>query len=93
MDFEAWKQRREEMIHEVGQSRLAKGLRASRERCGSGRASASLWELRRAAGRLLKLFRTLRKPDYERREPRLSKKTALPTEDALTPAPGAPREA
>jgi hypothetical protein len=63
MDFETWKQRREKMIREVEQNRLAKGLRASRKRHGSGRVSAPVWELRRATGRLLKLLRLLRKPD------------------------------
>ena len=63
MDFETWKQRREEMIREAERNRLAKELRASRERRGSGRASDLVWEPRRAAGRLLKLLRILRKPD------------------------------
>jgi hypothetical protein len=63
MDLQVWKQRREEMSREVEQNRLAKELRASRERRGSGRVSAPVWELRRAAGRLLKLLRILRKPD------------------------------
>ncbi len=63
MDFETWKQRREEMIREVEQNRLAKELRASGKRRGSGRVSAPVWELKRAASRLLKLLRILRKPD------------------------------
>lgn len=63
MDFEMWKRRREELIREAEQNRLAKELRASRERRGSGRASAPAWGPRRAAGRLLKLLRILRKPD------------------------------
>ncbi len=63
MDFERWKQHREEMFREVEQNRLAKELRASRKRRGSGRASAPVWELKRAVGRLLKLLRILRKPD------------------------------
>jgi hypothetical protein len=63
MDLETWKQRREEMIREAERNRLAKELRASRERQGSGRASAPVWEPRRAAGRLLKLLRILRKTD------------------------------
>jgi hypothetical protein len=62
MDFETWKQRREEMIREVEQNRLAKELRASRERRGSGRVFAPVWELKRAAGRLLKPLRSLRNP-------------------------------
>jgi hypothetical protein len=59
MDFETWKRRREEMIREAEQDRLAKEGRASRRRRGSGRVSAPVWELRKAAGRLLKLSRTL----------------------------------
>ena len=63
MDFETWKQRREELFREVEQDRLAKELRASRKRDGSSRVSAPVWELRRAAGRLRKLLRILRKFD------------------------------
>ena len=40
--------------------RLAKALRDSRKRRGSGRASSPLWELKRIVGRLLKLLRNLR---------------------------------
>jgi hypothetical protein len=63
MDFETWKQRREEMIREVERNRLAKESRASRKRRVSGQVFAPVWELRRAAGRLLKLLRILGKPD------------------------------
>jgi hypothetical protein len=63
LDLETWKRRREEIIREGEQDRLAKESRASRERRGSGRVSAPVWELRRAAGRLLKLLRILGKPD------------------------------
>ncbi len=59
-DFEAWKQHREELMREVEQNRLAKALRDSRKRRGSGRASSPLWELKRIVGRLLKLLRSLR---------------------------------
>src|SRR3712207_7660703 len=37
MDLQAWKQRREEMMGEAQQERLAKELRGSRKRRGSGR--------------------------------------------------------
>jgi hypothetical protein len=61
MDLQDWEQRREEMLREARQNRLAKALRDSRERRDAGRASSSLaWELRRIAGRLLKLLRALR---------------------------------
>ena len=61
MDFQIWKQRGEEMMREAEQNRLAKALRDSRKRRGSGRVSALAWELNRAAGRLRKLFRASRK--------------------------------
>jgi proline iminopeptidase len=63
MDFWAWKQRYEEMIHEVRQDHLAKALRDSRKRRGAGPASSVAWELKRIASRLLKLFRFQRKPN------------------------------
>jgi len=53
------KQRREEMLREVELNRRAKALRASRKR-RAGRISALVWEIRRHAGRLLKLLRILR---------------------------------
>jgi hypothetical protein len=56
-DLEVWKQRREEMVREVEQNRLAKALRDSRKPRGSGRVSALAWELKRIVGRLLKLLR------------------------------------
>jgi hypothetical protein len=61
MDLQIWKQRREEMMREVEQNRLAKALRDSHKRRGSGRVSALAWELNRAAGRLRKILRTSRK--------------------------------
>lgn len=63
MDLQIWKQRREEMLREAEQNRLAKALRDSRKRRGSGRASSLAWELKRTAGRLRKLLRSLRKID------------------------------
>lgn len=50
MDLHDWKQRREEMIWEAEQNRLAKALRGSRRRRGSGWASFLVWELGRRAG-------------------------------------------
>lgn len=47
MDFEIWKQRREEMMREVEHNRLAKALRDSRKRPGPRRASSPAWELKR----------------------------------------------
>ena len=61
MDFRIWKQRREEVMREVELNRLAKALRATRKRCGGGRRSTLVWEMKRYAGGLLKLLkRTLR---------------------------------
>lgn len=57
----AAKNRREEMVREVEENRLAKALRGSRKRCGAGRVSALTRELKRCAGRLLKLPRSLPK--------------------------------
>ncbi len=61
MDFEIWKQRREEMMREAEQNRLAKTLRESRKWRGAGRASPLAWELKRVTGRLLKLLRSLKR--------------------------------
>ncbi len=63
MNFEVWKRRREEMVREAEQNRLAKKLRDSRERRGTGRASALAWELKRGAGRLRKLMRSSQKAE------------------------------
>ncbi len=59
MDYQLWKQRREEMLREVELNRLAKRVRATRKR-RAGRRSALVWEMKRQAGRLLKFLRTLR---------------------------------
>ncbi len=59
MDFQLAKQRREELLREVELNRRAKALRATRER-RHGRRSAIAWEMKRQAGRLLKLLRALR---------------------------------
>lgn len=59
MDFEVWKQRREEMLREAEQNRLAKALRDSRKQHSTGRASSLVWELHRAVGLLRKLLRSL----------------------------------
>ena len=57
MDYRIWKQRREEMVREVERNRTVKALRATRKR-RTGRRSALVWEIKRQAGRLLKLLRT-----------------------------------
>jgi hypothetical protein len=59
MDSHIWKQRREDMLREVGRNRLVKALRATRRR-RAGRRSALVWEMKRYAGGLLKLLRALR---------------------------------
>lgn len=66
MDLQVWKRRREEMIRQAHQERLAKALRDSRKRRGSGRASSLLWDLRMHAGRVGKLVRSLARTDHER---------------------------
>ena len=68
MDLELWKQRREELMHEAKQNRLARALRDSRKRRGAGLASSLAWELRRDAGHLRKFVRSLRKTDSEGKE-------------------------
>jgi hypothetical protein len=55
IDLEIWKQRREELMREAHQARLAKALRNSRKRRGAGMASSLAWEIKRMAGRLRKL--------------------------------------
>jgi aminoglycoside phosphotransferase family enzyme len=59
MDYQTWKQRHEEMLHEVEFNRRAKALRAIGKRRAVRRA-ALVWEIKRHAGRLLKLLRALR---------------------------------
>jgi hypothetical protein len=58
MDYQIWKQRYEEMLHEVEFTRRAKALRAIGKR-RAGRRAALAWEIKRHAGRLLKLLRAL----------------------------------
>lgn len=60
MDFEIWKHRHEEMVREAELNSLARSLRRSRERRSPGRTSALVWELKKIAGRLRKLLRTMR---------------------------------
>lgn len=63
MDLYTWKQRREEMMREAGQNRLAKALReeSRKQRVAEGRESSPAWELKRIAGRLLKILRSLKR--------------------------------
>ena len=61
MDFETWKHRHGEMVREAERSSLAKSLRRSRERRSPGRTSPLVWELKKIAGRLRKLLRTMRR--------------------------------
>jgi hypothetical protein len=61
LDFQIWKQRREELLREVEMNRRAKLLRATRKRRDRGRRSTLVWEMNRQTGRLLKVLRkTLR---------------------------------
>jgi hypothetical protein len=65
MDSHLKKQRREELLHEVEMNRRAKLLPATRKRRDGGRRSAVVWEMKRQAGRLLKVLRrTLRNAGY-----------------------------
>jgi hypothetical protein len=66
MDLQAWKQRHEEMMGEAQRERLAKELRGSRKRRGPGRTSSLLWDLRRHAGRLRKLYYKMMRTEIER---------------------------
>jgi hypothetical protein len=59
MDYQIWKQRHEQMLHEVECNRRAKALRATGKR-RAGRRAALIREIKRHAGRLLKLLRALR---------------------------------
>jgi hypothetical protein len=58
MDFQLANQRREELLREAELNRQAKALWAARKR-RYGRRSALVWEMKRQAGRLLKLLRVL----------------------------------
>jgi len=64
MDFQIWKQRREEMMREAEQNRLARELQAARRK-RARRTSALIWELKRHAGRLHKLLRASMKDSQE----------------------------
>ena len=59
MSLELVNQRHEERLHEAEVSRQATALRATRK-LRESRRSAVVWEMKRHAGRLLKLLRTLR---------------------------------
>ena len=59
MDFQLAKQHREEMLREVELNRQTKALRAA-GKGRAGRRSALVWEMKRYAGRLLKLLRLMR---------------------------------
>jgi hypothetical protein len=56
MDPQFVKLRQEELLREAETDRLARALRAARKR-RTGRAPVLAWELKRIAGRLLKLLR------------------------------------
>lgn len=58
MNLELAKQRREELLREAERNHQAKVLRAARKR-RAGRRSGLVWEIKRHAGRLFKLLRTL----------------------------------
>jgi hypothetical protein len=56
MDLQLWKRRREELMHEAHQNRLAKALQGSRKLRRAGEAPSLAWELKRGTGRLLKVL-------------------------------------
>jgi hypothetical protein len=59
-DFQIWKQRRDELLRGAQMSHRAKALRATRKWRADGKP-ALVWEMKKHAGRLLKLLRrTLR---------------------------------
>ena len=58
MSLELAKQRREELLREAELSHQAKALRAACKR-GAGRRGALVWEMKRHAGRFLKLLRRI----------------------------------
>ena len=60
-DLRIWKQRREEIMHEVERDRLVRALRAARKR-RSGQIWAVAWKTKRYAGRLARLLRLLGVP-------------------------------
>lgn len=60
MYWALWRQRYEEMMREEEVNHLARALRKHRRETRGGRTSALAWELRRGAGILLKLVRTLK---------------------------------
>ena len=53
IDYQLWKQRREELLREAEMNRQARALRATGKR-GAGRRSVLAWELKRHAGRFRK---------------------------------------
>ena len=64
MNLEVFEQRREEMLREVGLSRLMKALRAERKRPAASQwASTVAWELMGIGGLIRKFFRGLRQGD------------------------------
>ena len=68
MDFEVWKQRREELMREARQKQLVRALGDSRKRRGASHAPSLVWEGRRVAGRLRKLLRLLMETSHERKD-------------------------
>ncbi len=58
--YEVVKQRHQEMMREAELNRLAKRLRGARKR-RAGHMSLLAWELKRGAGRLRKVLKTLKK--------------------------------
>ena len=59
MDLRLSKQRREEMLREAEMNRRARALRAA-GKGRAGRRSTLVWEMKRHAGRLLKLLGILK---------------------------------
>ena len=58
MDYQIWKQRREELLREAEMYRQVRALRTAGNR-HADRSSALAWELKRHAGRFRKRLKTL----------------------------------
>ena len=52
MDVKVWRQRREGMMREAQQDRLAQALRDSRKRRDAGQSLSPIWKIRRRTDRL-----------------------------------------
>jgi len=61
IDPNVWRQRREDIMREAEQDRLASALRVQRKK-GADHTFLFKWELKRIVGLVIKFFRSLNKP-------------------------------